>query len=608
MRRSRVSRLLRCLGATAIVGCVAGMGSLPASASDLPSSASIIFDQNFSSSTPPSSLTALTVAGTQANVPCLSAATSGSRNFQTCDVNFSLPSGASDALVLDDGLNGTSGSGIVSTTVSSTSSTLFAQTYATQRGNRGAQTLWLVDGSTSPTTIPGTTRSGGYGDASGGIANAILGVTFDAAGTAAQTNAASCPSVGWSSASSTANQVVVRGGSDSTGKGFCFIASTNQPFNSVATTSPVGSLLSPSSTDGWQRYVVAVIPPSVTHSSAVLEVSVDAGSGSLKTVLAVRLPQWAWSPATLSSTAHWGFSAVGSGAIHELHEWATAQAAPPTAAPSSPQNVGVQWATLSNGKVSATVSFTPPASDGGSPITSYAVSAAGHTCVVSSGLSGAMSCTIDSLPVARNVAFSVVAFNSLGVSIPAITHSSSATMAQQVTFTLPGKVTYSPTGFGLTGSSTSSLPVTYSATGSCAVTGATLTFSALGKCTVTATQTGSSTYAGATPVSASTTVQAATAIISAPSLSTPEDNNPHPLPATVSPSVSGLALQYCQAQLTGVPQCSSTAPTNLGEYVVKATLTNPFYVAAAVTSHLSLTPATTILSPDLGGSDGLVGY
>ena len=257
-----MSRLLRCLGATAIVGCVAGMGSLPASASDLPSSASTIFDQNFSSSTPPSSLTALTVAGTQSNVPCLSAATSGSRNFQTCDVKFSLPSGASDALVLDDGLNGTSGSGIVSTTLSSTSSTLFAQTYATQRGSRGAQTLWLVDGSTNPTTIPGTTRSGGYGDASGGIPNAIVGVTFDAAGTAAQTNGASCPSVGWSSASSKANQVVVRGGSDSTGKGFCFIASTNQPVNSVANTSPVGSLSSTSPTDGWQRYVVAIIPPS----------------------------------------------------------------------------------------------------------------------------------------------------------------------------------------------------------------------------------------------------------------------------------------------------------------------------------------------------------
>lgn len=542
------------------------------------------------------------MSGAQANVPCLTAASAASRNFHACDSNLSFPSGAPNALILDDGISGTSGSGILSTALSSTSNSLFAQTYVMQRGSRGAQTLWLVDGSTTPTTIPGTTHSGGYGDASGGIPNAILGVTFDAAGGAASTNGASCPSVGWSSALSKANQIVVRGGSDATGNGFCFIASTNQPFNSVATTSSVGSLTSSSASDGWQRYVVAIIPPSVTHSSAVLEVSVDAGSGSLSTVLAIRLPGWAWSPTTIASTAHWGFSGVGNGTINELHEWTAAQSIPPSTAPSTPQNVGVQWSTPTNGKVSATVSFTPSLSDGGSPITSYAVSAAGRSCTVTSGLSGAMSCTLDSLPVARTIAFSVVAMNSLGVSTPAITHSSSSTMSQQISFSVPSSVTYSPAGLVLQGTSTSSLPVSYSATGSCGVTAGTLTYTSLGQCTVTATQPGSTVYAGATPVSVTTTVTAATATLSASDLSVPVDSNPHPVSVTVTPPVSGVVEQYCVAQLGAAPACSSTAPSTLGQYVVNVSLKNPFYVASPIAAQLTLIPAVSILPPDLGGS------
>jgi hypothetical protein len=596
---SATRRFVRAVSATAVIALSVGWSALPVSASDLPGSSTSSFDHVFSSSTPPSSVVALTVSGSHASVPCLTAATVEVRNFHTCDRRLAVPSGAPDALVLDDAQAGSSGSGIVNTGTESTSNILLAQTFSIQRGAAGAQTLWLVDGATSPTTIPGTVQSGGYGDASGGIANAILGVTFDASGRAATTNGASCPAVGWSSSNSTANQVVIRAGSNTTGNGFCFIASTSQPVGAVAVGSPVGSLSS-SATDGWQRYVVAVLPPSVTHGEPIVEVSVDSGTGHLATVLAVRLPQWAW--ASVPATAHWGFSAVGSGTVHELHEWAGAFQQPSVSPPSAPQNLGVSWATPVNGKVSATVSFTPSLSDGGSPVTSYFVSAAGHHCDVAASSASSFSCTISSLPVARTVAVSVVAINSAGSSVPVIVHSSSSAMAQTISFSEPGAVTYVPEGLTLSATSTSSLPVSFSATGACQVAGTQLTFTALGKCSVTATQTGNAQYAAATPVTTSFTVRAAPATITVGDLSVTQDGIPHSVVASVSPAVSGLTIQYCLNALSGIPQCSLTAPTNSGDYVVTVTLTNPLYVATAASARLIVAPPAGVLAPELGGS------
>jgi phosphodiesterase/alkaline phosphatase D-like protein/outer membrane protein OmpA-like peptidoglycan-associated protein len=70
-----------------------------------------------------------------------------------------------------------------------------------------------------------------------------------------------------------------------------------------------------------------------------------------------------------------------------------------------------------------------------------------------------------------------------------------------------------PSTTNLSGTSSSGLTVSYSATGPCSVTGATLSVTGAGTCVVTASQAGNTTYAAATPVVVSITTGAATPVL-----------------------------------------------------------------------------------------------
>jgi hypothetical protein len=84
-------------------------------------------------------------------------------------------------------------------------------------------------------------------------------------------------------------------------------------------------------------------------------------------------------------------------------------------------------------------------------------------------------------------------------------------LAQQIDFApLPDRI-YGEPDFTLAATATSGLPVSFSASGACAVSGATVRIANVGSCTITATQPGDETYAPAEPVTRSFTIAYASA-------------------------------------------------------------------------------------------------
>ncbi|KEO50785.1 hypothetical protein TP2_14250 [Thioclava pacifica DSM 10166] len=176
---------------------------------------------------------------------------------------------------------------------------------------------------------------------------------------------------------------------------------------------------------------------------------------------------------------------------------------PPATAPDAPTTVSA-----TAGDSSAQVSFSPPTSDGGDPITSYtATSSPGGL----TGTSATSPITVNGLTNGTSYTFTVTATNSIGTS-PASSPSNAVTpkAAQTITFANPGAQTYgtSPT---LTATASSGLTVSFSSstTNVCTITsGGTLSFVAAGTCTIKADQAGDGTYQAASTVTQSFTVNA----------------------------------------------------------------------------------------------------
>ena len=73
-------------------------------------------------------------------------------------------------------------------------------------------------------------------------------------------------------------------------------------------------------------------------------------------------------------------------------------------------------------------------------------------------------------------------------------------LAQQIEFAPLSRRTYGEPDFTIAATATSGLPVTFSASGACSVSGTTVHITSVGACTITATQPGDDTYAAAEPV------------------------------------------------------------------------------------------------------------
>jgi len=163
---------------------------------------------------------------------------------------------------------------------------------------------------------------------------------------------------------------------------------------------------------------------------------------------------------------------------------------------------------------------------------------------------------------------------------------------QTIYFYSLSNVTYGAAPFGISASTTSGLPVTFTSntTGVCTVSGTTVTLVSIGTCSITASQAGNATYAAAASVTETFTVIPASQSISfGPIGNVPLGAGPLTLTASAS---SGLAVSIA----SNTPATCSTSGltvTPLAAGTCSITASQPgnsmFSAATSVTQSLSIT-------------------
>jgi uncharacterized protein YhjY with autotransporter beta-barrel domain len=253
--------------------------------------------------------------------------------------------------------------------------------------------------------------------------------------------------------------------------------------------------------------------------------------------------------------------------------------------------------TATPGSGQASVSFTPPAFTGGSPITQYtATSAPGGitaTC-------GSTPCTVTGLTNGTAYTFTVSATNTTGTGAPSAASNSVTPQASQViTFANPG-----PQNFGttptLTATATSGLTVTFSSstTSVCTITtGGTLTFVTAGSCSINANQAGNASFSAAPQVTQAFSVNGI--VPGAPTIGTATAGAQQATVNFTAPassggsSISGYTATSSPGGLTGTcsaTPCTVTGLTNGTSYTFTVSATNGIGTGAASAASNAVTP------------------
>lgn len=166
---------------------------------------------------------------------------------------------------------------------------------------------------------------------------------------------------------------------------------------------------------------------------------------------------------------------------------------------------------------------------------------------------------------------------------------SGTTQPQTITFDPLEDKVYGDPAFALGATTSSSLPVNYTASGTCEVLGVSVTIIGAGSCTITAHQAGNDSFEPAADVSRSFNIAKAPATITV-GAEYMYDGTYKTATITTSPSpLSGVTLTYA---LNGLPVAQ---PIDAGVYQVVATLDNPNYAAAPATGTLTIGQATPVL-------------
>ncbi len=251
------------------------------------------------------------------------------------------------------------------------------------------------------------------------------------------------------------------------------------------------------------------------------------------------------------------------------------------------------------GNTEVSVSFTAPASNGGSAITSYTVTSnpGGLT-----GTGAASPITVSGLTNGTAYTFTVTATNSAGTgTASAASNSVTPKAPQYIDFSNPGTQNFgtSPT---LTATATSGLTPTFSSstTGVCTITsGGVLTFVTAGTCTINANQAGDASYLPATEVSRSFTVNPV--LPGTPTIGTATAGDTQASVAFTAPTntggttITGYTVTVSPPHVSPVNGANSpivvTGLTNGQAYTFTVTATNPAGTGPASVASNSITPA-----------------
>jgi MBG domain len=160
---------------------------------------------------------------------------------------------------------------------------------------------------------------------------------------------------------------------------------------------------------------------------------------------------------------------------------------------------------------------------------------------------------------------------------------------QTISFATLAERTYGDADFdvGASGGGSGN-PVTFSAAGTCTVSGATVSINGAGSCTITAHQAGDGNYHAADPVARSFGIAKAHATLSLSNLNQTYGGSPIHVSVATSPvGLTGVHVTY---------DGSATAPTNAGTYAVLASLENANYEAADASGMLVVAKAHATLA------------
>ncbi len=256
--------------------------------------------------------------------------------------------------------------------------------------------------------------------------------------------------------------------------------------------------------------------------------------------------------------------------------------------------------TATAGDTQVSVSFSAPASDGGTAITGYTVTSNPGGASVS-GASGPL--VVTGLTNGVAYTFTVTATNNVGTgSASAASNSVTPKAAQIITFNNPGAQNFDSTPT-LSATASSSLAPSFSSatTGVCTITsGGALTFVTAGTCTINADEEGNGSYLAAATVARSFSVNAV--VPGAPTAASATASDTQASVAFSAPAftggaaITGYTVTSSPGGLTGagvVSPLTVTGLTNGVAYTFTVTATNSAGTGTASAATSSATPKAT---------------
>lgn len=256
--------------------------------------------------------------------------------------------------------------------------------------------------------------------------------------------------------------------------------------------------------------------------------------------------------------------------------------------------------TVTAGDTQAIVTFTPPASNGGTTITVYTVTA-NPGGITATGTGSPI--TITGLTNGVNYTFTVTATTTAGTgSASSASGSVSPAANQSITFADPGTQNFGAIP-SLSASASSGLPVSFASStpGVCSVNGSgVVALVTIGTCTITVSQAGNASYLPASSVSHSFSVAAV--VPAAPTIGTATAGNGQASVTFSAPGFSGgVAITgYTVTASPGGATASGTASpivvtglTNGTAYTFVVTATNSVGTGTASAASNSITPIAT---------------
>ena len=373
---------------------------------------------------------------------------------------------------------------------------------------------------------------------------------------------------------------------------------------SVISIAPAGS---PASTDTSVAFTVQFSEPVVsvsvddfapgTTGTATGTVASVAGSGTSYTVVVTGITGTGTIKVNLNASTNiadglgnTGPAAYTSGSTHSV------------AIPTAPSAPTIGTATAGDGQ--AFVTFTPPASDGGSATTTYTATATPAGALGSCAGPAACTATVTGLDNGMAYTFTVTATNGIGTSTASGASNSATPKGNQtITFGYPGAQNFGTTPT-LSATATSTLIPTFSSstTGVCTITsGGALTFVTAGSCTIDADQSGNVAWNAAPTVSRTFTVNAV--VPGAPTIGTATAGDTQATVTFTAPASTGgapiLAGGYTvTSNPLGATGTGSSSPitvtglTNGVAYTFTVTATNSAGTGPASAASNSVTPAS----------------